>query len=125
MKGQVSWFERMAFLAAHPKGAILWTDDAQNPGDRYGGTWALKTAGRFLIPACAPDAGDQTFAVGSMGGTSAETLTIKQIPSHTHSVLAYNSGAADGTSARVFSTGTTEAATKYRELTGTNASTGG
>lgn len=77
MKGQVSWFERMAFLAVHPVGDYFWTSNAENPGDRYGGTWGqIKDV--FLLAA-----GD-SYAAGSTGGEATHSLTVDELASHTH-----------------------------------------
>ena len=79
MKGQVSWFERMAFLAAHPVGEYYWTSNAENPSNKYGRTWTqIKDV--FLLAA-----GDK-YAEGRTGGESENVLTIEQMPRHRHIV---------------------------------------
>lgn len=85
MKGQVSWFERMAFLAAHPVKSFFWTDDAENPGVKYGGTWQMIT-GVFLLAA------GGSYAVGSTGGEEKHTLMTSEMPSHTHAQGVYVHG---------------------------------
>ena len=70
-------FEKWVFLASHPPTTLYWTSDPRNPGDVYGGTWKqIKDA--FVI-AC----GD-TYSVNATGGNANTTLTIENLPSHTH-----------------------------------------
>lgn len=47
----------------------------------YGGTWE-KIEGRFILGA------SSTYSVGSTGGEATHTLTINEIPSHTHTMSA-------------------------------------
>lgn len=74
---EVSDFEKRIFLAAHPPTTLYWTSDPRNPGDVYGGTWT-QIKDRFVLAA-----GD-TYTNGATGGNADTTLTIENLPSHTH-----------------------------------------
>ena len=74
---EVSDFEKRIFLAAHPVTTLYWTSDNRDPGDVYGGTWK-QIKDRFVLAA-----GD-TYTNGATGGNANTTLTIENLPSHTH-----------------------------------------
>lgn len=84
-----------SILDCYPVGSYYETSDTSfNPNVTWGGTWVLDSQGRVTV---AQNSG--TFAtIGSTGGsesashyhtTSSHTLTLSEIPSHSHS--AYNS----------------------------------
>lgn len=69
-----------------PVGAIYMSVDSRNPSTIFGGTWT-QIKDRFLLAA-----GD-TYKSGNTGGSTTHlhstgncTLTVNQIPSHTHSI---------------------------------------
>lgn len=77
--------DELAGLTAYPVGSIYISVNSTNPNTLFGGTWEqLKDV--FLLAA-----GD-TYSAGSTGGEATHTLTIEEMPSHTHSaaVKAYN-----------------------------------
>lgn len=61
----------------YPIGSIHFSVDAASPASIIGGTWS-SIADRFLLGA------GTTYKVNSTGGESAHTLTINEIPSHSH-----------------------------------------
>ena len=61
-----------------PVGYVFMSYSADNPGDRFGGTWTLDAKGRVYIGA----GGD--YAVGATGGEATHTLTTAEMPSHSH-----------------------------------------
>ena len=62
---------------AYPIGSIYLSVNDTSPAELFGGTWEqLKE--RFLLAA-----GD-TYAAGSTGGEAQHTLTVDEMPSHTH-----------------------------------------
>ena len=74
------------FLQIYPIGSLYITTSNTNPGSIFGGTWE-KIQGRFLFGS------DSSHAVNSTGGTSshthttaAHTLTINEVPGHSHTV---------------------------------------
>lgn len=69
-----SSFER---ICPFPVGYIYMSSNSTSPANTYGGTWSPLTDGRFWR------------ASGSWNGTGGEsthTLTIQEMPNHTHSV---------------------------------------
>ena len=77
-----------ADLAAYPVGAIYISTVSTSPASLFGGTWE-RLKDRFLL-----GAGD-TYSAGSTGGEAEHTLTVGEMPSHSHEVrcVRYNSGA--------------------------------
>lgn len=67
-----------AILAAHPVGSLYWTSSTENPAITFGGGTWTRIKDKFVLAA-----GD-TYASGGTGGASTVTLTVNQIPSHSH-----------------------------------------
>lgn len=88
-----------AFLTAagaYPIGSIYLSVNDTNPATLFGGTWKRISQGRFLLGAGANvanttdywgayPAGKENFPAGEMGGEVEHTLTVAEMPSHTHS----------------------------------------
>ena len=72
------------FLASHPVGSLYETDDATNPGTLYGGTWAAWGGGRTPVGVNTADTSFNT--VEKTGGEKTHTLTIEEMPAHTHDI---------------------------------------
>ena len=72
--------EMLGILArTYPVGSIYLSVNSTDPGVLFGGTWErLKDC--FLLAA-----GD-TYEAGATGGEAAHTLTVDEMPSHTHSI---------------------------------------
>lgn len=66
-----------AKLAAWPVGSIYMSLNAASPASLFGGTWE-SIGGRFLLGA------DATYTAGSTGGEAEHTLTVSEMPSHSH-----------------------------------------
>lgn len=87
-----------AFLTAqgaYPVGSIYLSVNDTNPATLFGGTWERISQGRFLLGAGANaanttdywgayPAGKENFPAGEMGGEVEHTLTVAEMPSHTH-----------------------------------------
>lgn len=69
---------RMLLDWIYPIGAVYISASATDPKTLFGGTWT-RIKDRFLLAA-----GD-TFAAGKTGGEASHTLTVDEIPDHTHS----------------------------------------
>lgn len=69
-------------------GAIYLSTSSTSPQSLFGGTWQ-RIQGRFLL--CAGGG----YAAGSTGGEASHTLTVDEMPSHTHYVRGsgFNQGA--------------------------------
>lgn len=61
----------------HPVGSYYWSDEPTEPSVLFGGTW-VKIEGRFLLGAGA------NHSVGDTGGEKEHTLTVNEMPNHTH-----------------------------------------
>lgn len=87
-----------AFLTAqgaYPVGSIYLSVTDTDPATLFGGTWERISQGRFLLGAGsnaanstdywgAYPAGKENFPAGEMGGEVTHTLTVAEMPSHTH-----------------------------------------
>ena len=86
--GGKTWAERL--LDIYPIGSIYMSVNSTSPASLFGGTWE-QLKDRFLL-----GAGD-SYAAGSTGGEAKHTLTISEIPSHTHRIKeATSSGESTG-----------------------------
>ena len=85
----LSSFRAALLNTIYPVGAIYMSTNNTNPGTMFGGTWS-QIKDKFLL-----SAGDN-YSAGSSGGsatknlqhkhtTAGHTLTVSEIPSHTHS----------------------------------------
>lgn len=72
----------------YPIGSIYMSVNSTNPEILFGGSWT-QLKDRFLL-----GAGD-TYANGDTGGEATHTLTIYEMPSHSHSI--YNENASGWT----------------------------
>lgn len=63
----------------YPIGSIYITTSSVNPGITFGGTWT-QLKNRFLLGA------SDTYKAGSTGGEATHTLTVNEMPNHTHYV---------------------------------------
>lgn len=70
-------------LLMYPIGSIYWTslapDNGGNPNTLFGGTW-IQIKDKFVLAA-----GD-VYTAGATGGASTVTLTVNNLPSHTHPI---------------------------------------
>jgi hypothetical protein len=72
-------FVQAALQLLHPVGSIYTATISTNPNTLFGfGTWTTFGSGRMLISQNA------TFTAGSTGGASTTTLSIANLPAHTH-----------------------------------------
>lgn len=66
----------------YPVGAIYMSINSTSPSDLFGGTWE-RIKDTFLL-----SAGD-IYSAGATGGSATHTLTVDEMPSHTHKVANY------------------------------------
>lgn len=70
------------FLKSYPVGSIYISTSSTNPGSTYGGTWVEYGKGKTLVGV---DSSDTDFnTVEKIGGEKTHTLTIDEMPEHTH-----------------------------------------
>ena len=72
----------------YPVGSIYMNVNSTNPGTLFGGTWE-QIQGKFLLGM------SSSYPAGSSGGEATHTLTISELPKHTHSIVAYSSSGTD------------------------------
>lgn len=82
------------FNEIYPIGSIYMSVNSTNPSSLFGGTWSQIT-GRFLLGVGVPDANTDNYfgymsgnvynaGVASKGGQDYHTLTVDEIPNHSH-----------------------------------------
>lgn len=69
----------------YPIGSIYMSVNSTSPGTLFGGTWEAIT-GRFLL---AQNSKYDAYKAGEMGGSVTTTLTVNNLPSHSHSGIYY------------------------------------
>lgn len=87
----------------YPVGSVyINVSDSTNPGTLLGfGTWVALGAGRMIV---GYDSGDTNFdSAGETGGANTVTLTTTELPAHTHTVAAKDSGISDAGSGNAIS----------------------
>lgn len=105
--------------ALYPVGALYLSTLATNPGTLLGvGTWAAFGAGRALVGL---DTGDPDFdTVEETGGSKTHTLTVTEIPSHSHGLQRFptTTGGSSGFTADTSMSGTPAAVTLVTQASG-------
>ena len=66
-----------SILEIYPIGSIYLSVNSTNPSSLFGGTW-VQLKDRFLLGA------GSSYSNGATGGSATHTLTVDQMPSHTH-----------------------------------------
>jgi hypothetical protein len=80
INGWKNWV-RIDSVDNYPVGSIYLSLNGTSPASIYGGTWTQINE-RFLLGS------GGTYAAGSTGGEATHTLTVEEMPSHTHSINA-------------------------------------
>lgn len=62
----------------YPVGSYYWSSESTDPGQLFGGTWT-QVKDKFILAL-----GDAYPTPGATGGSSTQTLTVNNIPSHNH-----------------------------------------
>lgn len=70
----------------YPVGSIITLANNADPNNIYQGTTWQKIEGKFLLGS------SSDYALGSTGGEAEHTLTINEMPSHSHSTTSENYG---------------------------------
>ena len=98
--------------AVYPVGSIYCSYGSTSPATLFGfGSWT-KIEGRFLLGA------NSTYGLGSTGGAATVTLTVNQIPAHSHSASTASAGSHTHTAS------TASAGAHTHSVSGTAASAG-
>ena len=69
-------------------GDLFLTINSENPSVRFGGTWELFGKGKTLV--CVDEEDSDFNIANKTGGEKTHTLTISEIPSHSHGLANYN-----------------------------------
>lgn len=70
--------------ALHPVGSIYLSTSSTNPSTYFGGTWERFANGQVLVGV---DTQETEFnTVQKTGGNKTHTVTLKDVPAHTHSI---------------------------------------
>jgi len=88
---------KATLLQVYPVGCIYTSITATNPASLFGGVWAAFGAGRVLVGI---DASQSEFdSVNETGGAKTHTLSLAEMPVHTHGFTGVNgTGNPDGSS---------------------------
>ena len=76
------------FLAMHPVGSLYFSAVSTSPQTLFGGTWVQWGSGR--VPVGVNTADSDFNSVEKTGGAKTHTLTVNEMPGHTHT--AYTQG---------------------------------
>ena len=68
-------------LMVYPVGSIYISVNSTSPASLFGGTWE-RIEDRFLLAA------GSSYAAGTEGGEAAHTLTVDEMPAHSHNINA-------------------------------------
>ncbi len=77
--GAISNFKTAIVNLIYPVGSYYWSSSSTNPSTLFGGTWT-QIKDRFVLAA------GSSYSVGDTGGSETHTLTIDEMPSHSHNV---------------------------------------
>ena len=77
LSNQISNIGSITFDDIYPIGSIYMSVNSTNPRNLFGGTWT-QLKDRFLLGA------GSTYTNGSTGGEASHTLTVNEMPSHSH-----------------------------------------
>lgn len=69
----------------YPVGSIYITASGGSPANYFGGNW-LRLEETFLFAASDPEEDSPAYPVGKTGGEETVTLTVQEMPSHTHAL---------------------------------------
>lgn len=90
----VSNFKTALVDLLYPVGSIHMSVNSANPSTYFGGTWVSWGAGRVPVGVNASDSSFST--VEKTGGEKTHTLTVEEMPSHTHDLVGTNFYLAEG-----------------------------
>lgn len=76
-------------LDIYPVGSIYMSANSTSPATLFGGTWE-QIQDTFLLSA------GSTYTAGDTGGEATHTLTVDEIPSHTHTYFEIDINAGQG-----------------------------
>lgn len=96
-----------------PVGMILTTGSPTSPAALYDGTSWARITDRFLIGA------GESYSLGSTGGSATHTLTVAEMPAHSHGATVLSAGEHSHTVTSYYDTGSVSMMSDY-DYTGGN-----
>ena len=96
----------------YPVGSLYWSSKSTNPASLFGGTW-VQIKDRFILAR-----GDTYKTVGATGGASSVTLSVSNMPSHSHSFTPSGTISMDAHSHSFTPSGTVSSSFKGENQTG-------
>lgn len=90
-----------------PVGMIITTGSPTSPAELYDGTSWAQITDRFLIGA------GESYSLGSTGGSATHTLTVAEMPAHSHSATVLSSGEHYHTVTSYYDTGSVSMMSNY------------
>ena len=90
-----------------PVGMIITTGSPISPAALYDGTSWARITNRFLIGA------GESYSLGSTGGSATHTLTVDEMPAHSHSATVLSSGEHYHTVTSYYDTGSASMMSDY------------
>ena len=79
----------------YPVGSIYMSVNSTNPKNLFGGTWVAWGTGR--VPVGIDTSQTEFASVEKTGGEKTHKLTVKEMPSHRHSLAGYRDTSANAT----------------------------
>lgn len=70
-------------------GDLFLSTNSDNPSTKFGGTWELFGKGKTLV--CVDETDPDFNVVKKEGGEKTHTLTVEEMPNHSHQTMVYNS----------------------------------
>jgi len=85
------------FVASEPVGTLYMSTSSTGPATHRGGTWTQWGKGKFLVGKADSGTFNKTPETsGATGGAETHTLTVSEMPSHTHQIYSYASYSVPG-----------------------------
>lgn len=90
-----------------PVGMIITTGSPISPAELYDGTSWAQITDRFLIGA------GESYSLGSTGGSATHTLTVDEMPAHSHGATVLSAGEHSHTVTSYYDTGSVSMMSDY------------
>lgn len=99
-----SVLKNLLLSICYPVGSIKMSISSANPSTYIGGTWTAWGSGRVPVGINTSDNNFKT--IEKIGGSSTHTLSVEEMPSHTHSINFTNTGTSGSNQSRIGGGGT-------------------
>lgn len=89
-KETINQIRATVLSSLYPIGAIYMSTNSTNPEDIFGGKWEPFAQGRTIIGNGQCQENEKLFITGETGGSCTHTLTVNEMPIHTHEQQAHS-----------------------------------